>query len=202
MLKITTVPTAEAKAEALPNPFAGAQASPFAFDPDTQPGERVQCVSDYANELTFLKHYEVSGVTGDGPYVRNDDGQYHVYSSDCFQNIHRNHQGQWVLGRDPALVKAKEPPTYNMTQAASKALPGDVFRTVNAFQGQTEFFVCVGEGWVTRDNGVDVWFTVENIDAYGERDLHYLGNHTLELKVGGPVKHPSETLKMSPSEGE
>jgi hypothetical protein len=169
MLKITQLEPPAPQ----PNP------SLFSFDPDTQPGEWV--LPNGCERPQLLISYQGGIHTNCGKHAWHN----------C-KNIHRLPDGRWVLGRDPALVKAKEPPTYNMTQAASKAVPGDVFRTVNAFRGQTEFFVCVGEGWVTRDNGLDVWFTVENIDACGERDLHYLGNHTLELKVGGPVKHPSE----------
>jgi hypothetical protein len=167
--------------------------NPFAFDPDTRAGEFVQCVVEDAINITHRKIYEVRSVTRDGPYVRNDDGQYHVYLSDCFQNIHRIPDGRWVLGRDPALVKAKEPKVWTLGEIREKGVAGDVFGRAVKVTDAGDYRYAVRLAGTVVFQRVDGHHSVMPTGQLCQADRwHYLGNHTLELKVGGPEKHPSE----------
>lgn len=159
--------------------------NPFAFDPETGAGEFVQCIAEYAglSALTFRKPYEVRSVTPDGPYVRNDDGQHHVYERRCFQNIHEAKPGMWVLGRDPALIRKAEPRVFTLDEMETLAKAGDVFHTADVEKGETEWFIQTGNGWVGVSTSGHCC-TLEELDGLrSDRRLHYYGNHNLTVTL-------------------
>lgn len=149
--------------------------NPFTFDPDTQAGERViGATGRYLRQIKSVSPTRVDYAEG-GWDMPND-----------IWNIHQLPDGRWVLGRDPALVKAKKPPTYTLEQVKKIARSGDLFEDdfgVHLFR--------MGSGWLSggRSSLESAW---QNIDDWDARRMRYLGNHTLALKVGGPVRHPTE----------
>lgn len=149
--------------------------NPFAFDPDTRPGEWVDFGSGEPAVITFADPSRV----------------YSMKQSMAIQycrNIHQLPDGRWVLGRDPALVKRAEPKVWTLGEIREKASLGDVFKRARPDCFYQYARKISKEVILVDEHGQEII----SDGSIREREWHYLGNHTLTLTVGGPVKHPSE----------